>query len=70
MTASLAISAGANVKVVQRMLGHADAAMTLDLYGHLLGDDPTGVADALRREISIAAVSLRYVEPDLSDNTG
>nr|WP_234817875.1 tyrosine-type recombinase/integrase [Mycolicibacterium sphagni] len=26
--ASLAISAGANVKVVQRMLGHASAAMT------------------------------------------
>jgi integrase len=29
--ASLAISAGANVKVVQRMLGHASAAMTLDV---------------------------------------
>jgi integrase len=28
--ASLAISAGANVKAVQRMLGHASAAMTLD----------------------------------------
>jgi integrase len=27
--ASLAISAGANPKVVQRMLGHASAAMTL-----------------------------------------
>jgi integrase len=46
-TASLAISAGANVKVVQRMLRHATAAMTLDLYGHLLDDDLTGVADAL-----------------------
>jgi integrase len=29
--ASLAISAGANPKVVQRMLGHASAAMTLDV---------------------------------------
>jgi len=28
--ASLAVSAGANVKSVQRMLGHASAAMTLD----------------------------------------
>ena len=28
--ASLAISAGAHVEVVQRMLGHASAAMTLD----------------------------------------
>ncbi|MFJ2977664.1 tyrosine-type recombinase/integrase [Curtobacterium sp. NPDC087082] len=27
--ASLAISAGANVKAVQRMLGHSSAAMTL-----------------------------------------
>ncbi|ABQ72800.1 putative integrase [Mycobacterium tuberculosis H37Ra] len=38
-TASLAISAGANVKVVQRLLGHAAAAMTLDRHGHLLNDD-------------------------------
>jgi integrase len=58
-TASLAISAGANVKVVQRMLGHATAAMTLDLYGHLLDDDLSAVADALGREIETVAVSLR-----------
>ncbi|MGL5864002.1 MAG: hypothetical protein ACRCY9_22395 [Phycicoccus sp.] len=37
--ASLAISAGANVKAVQRMLGHASAAMTLDVYAGLFGDD-------------------------------
>jgi integrase len=29
--ASLAVSVGANVKSVQRMLGHASAAMTLDV---------------------------------------
>jgi integrase len=29
--ASLAVLAGANVKMVQRMLGHASAAMTLDV---------------------------------------
>jgi len=56
-TASLAISAGANVKVVQRMLGHATAAMTLDLYGHLLSDDLTSVATALGKAI-IAAQSI------------
>ena len=28
--ASLAVAAGTNVKAVQRMLGHASAAMTLD----------------------------------------
>jgi len=61
-TASLAISAGANVKVVQRLLGHATAAMTLDRYGHLLNDDLTGVADALGEAIDSTAVSLRYLE--------
>jgi integrase len=44
--ASLAISAGANVKVVQRMLGHASAAMTLDVYSDLFADDLDAVADA------------------------
>lgn len=37
--ASLAIHSGANVKTVQRMLGHASAAMTLDIYGHLWDDE-------------------------------
>ena len=37
--ASLAISAGANPKVVQRMLGHASAAMTLDVYADLFDSD-------------------------------
>jgi len=63
-TASLAISAGANVKVVQRLLGHATAAMTLDRYGHLLSDDLADVADALGKAIESAAVSLRYSEAD------
>jgi len=45
--ASLAISAGANVKVVQRMLGHKSAAMTLDTYADLFDDDLTGLADKL-----------------------
>jgi hypothetical protein len=37
--ASLMISSGANIKAVQRQLGHVSAAMTLDLYGHLYEDD-------------------------------
>jgi integrase len=45
--ASLAISAGANVKAVQRMLGHASAAMTLDTYADLFDDDLDAVAAAL-----------------------
>ena len=45
--ASLAISAGANVKAVQRMLGHSSAAMTLDTYADLFDDDLDAVAVAL-----------------------
>ncbi|MCV7382172.1 site-specific integrase [Mycobacterium alsense] len=45
--ASLAISAGANVKAVQTMLGHKSAALTLDTYADLFPDDLEAVADAL-----------------------
>jgi integrase len=34
--ASVWLGAGADPKVVQRILGHASAAMTMDLYGHLI----------------------------------
>jgi integrase len=44
--ASLAIRSGANVKVVQRLLGHKSATLTLDRYGHLFPDDLDAVADA------------------------
>ena len=33
--ASLAISSGANINVVQKLLGHKSAVLTLDKYGHL-----------------------------------
>lgn len=60
--ASLAITSGADVKVVQQMLGHASATMTLDLYGHLYGDRLDEVADrldALRTARRTPADSLR-----------
>jgi site-specific recombinase XerD len=41
----LAISAGAHVKVVQRMLGHASVAMTLDTYADLFDADLDTVAE-------------------------
>ncbi|UZF57079.1 site-specific integrase [Gordonia polyisoprenivorans] len=44
---SLAISAGANVKAVQTMVGHASAAMTLDTYADLFPDDLELVSAAL-----------------------
>jgi len=45
--ASIAISAGANVKQVQNMLGHASAAMTLDVYAGLFEGDVTALADLI-----------------------
>jgi integrase len=47
--ASLAIAAGADVKVIQIMLGHKDASMTFDIYGHLFPDCLDEVANALDR---------------------
>lgn len=57
--ASLAIAAGADVKVVQQMLGHADAAMTLNVYGHLFLDRLDEVADVLdaRRTQALASMA-------------
>jgi integrase len=57
--ASLAVSAGANVKAVQRMLGHAKASMTLDVYADLFDDDLDAVADTLDAVIRSAADPLR-----------
>jgi integrase len=37
--ASLGVSSGASVKHIQRMLGHQDAAMTLNVYAGLFDDD-------------------------------
>ncbi|QLQ37309.1 tyrosine-type recombinase/integrase [Micromonospora robiginosa] len=70
--ASLAVAEGANVKAVQRMLGHASAAMTLDVYADLFEDDLDQMADRLDRAAGRAAAdSARTagVGPDL-DATG
>jgi integrase len=45
--ASLVISAGASIKTVQRMLGHASAKVTLDIYGGLFEEDLETLADRL-----------------------
>ncbi len=62
--ASLAVSAGANVKAVQRMLGHKSAAMTLDVYSGLFDDDLDAVAERLDAATRNAGVPL--VRPEAS----
>jgi integrase len=57
--ASLAVSADANVKAVQRMLGHAKASMTLDVYADLFDEDLDDVADRLDTAIK-SAVAQRF----------
>jgi integrase len=52
--ASLAVAAGANVKAVQRMLGHASAAMTLDVYSGLFDDDLDTVAERMDQAATAA----------------
>lgn len=55
--ASLAIASGADVKVVQRMLGHASAAMTLDRYGHLWDHGLDDVASRMDDLIRVPGAS-------------
>ena len=46
-------------KAVQRMLGHAKASMTLDIYADLFDEDFDGVADRLDSAIRSTADQLR-----------
>lgn len=60
VAAGLMVSAGANVKVVQRQLGHASAAMTLDQYADLFDEDLESVAVAVDGRVSdVVGLSCR-----------
>jgi len=65
--ASLAVSAGANVKAVQRMLGHAKASMTLDVYADLFDDDLDVVADRLDTAIIKTSTTRKTSNPITAD---
>jgi integrase len=68
--ASLAVSAGANVKAVQAMLGHAKASMTLDVYADLFDDDLDTVGerlDAVARAASVGKVWASGTVADLDE---
>ncbi|MGK9222053.1 MULTISPECIES: tyrosine-type recombinase/integrase [unclassified Microbacterium] len=58
--ASLAVASGAHVKAIQRMLGHASAAMTLDVYADLFDDDLDAVA-ARMNEHRAAALGVSHL---------
>ena len=75
--ASLSISAGANVKAVQTMLGHASAVLTLDTYADLFPDDLEQVSAALDaarlKALEVAADQLRTGKeegPELENQSG
>ena len=57
--ASPAISAGANVKVLQTLLGHKTATLTLDRYGHLFPDDLGRIADAFGTAAQMSSSGTR-----------
>jgi hypothetical protein len=55
---------------VQRLLGDATAAMTVDRYGPSLTGDVPGVADALGKATERVAVALGYSELDYAKPRG
>jgi integrase len=56
--ATLLLSQGAHPKIVQERLGHADIAMTMNLYSHDTPDMQRDAADQLDAMISVAAARL------------
>ncbi|WP_456825328.1 tyrosine-type recombinase/integrase [Cellulomonas sp. P5_E12] len=50
--ASLAVAAGADIKALQSMLGHASASMTLDVYAGLFPGSLEAVADRLDGQLT------------------
>jgi integrase len=65
--ASLAISAGASVKAVQRMLGHSSAQITLDRCTHLFEDDLEGLAESMDARYGAAQVRPKCISERIVD---
>jgi integrase len=57
--AAAMIRAGATPKAVQTILGHASAAFTLTVYGHIFDADLDEVADALERTANVSVTGWR-----------
>ncbi len=58
--ASLAVSAGANVLALARMLGHRDPSVTLRVYADLFDTDLDAVAASLHSEFSRDGVGTKW----------
>jgi len=64
--ASLAVASGARVKAVQRMLGHASAAMPLDVYAGRFGDDLDALAERLDSAFLRSGVPSVFPGPEIA----
>ncbi|WP_433681925.1 tyrosine-type recombinase/integrase [Nocardia sp. CA-119907] len=64
--ASLAVSAGANVLALARLLGHKDAKETLNTYSDLFDDDLDKLADAIDKAYGCAQNVPADTEPEES----
>ena len=62
--ASLAVSAGANVLAVSRMLGHKDPSVTLRIYADLFDSDLDAVAVNLDAKIADSVQSVSKAPAD------
>lgn len=60
--ASIAVHAGANVKALQRMLGHASASMTLDVYADLFDSDLDDVARMVDAAVDVECPAVNRVQ--------
>jgi integrase len=57
------VSSAANIKAIQKMLGHASAAMTLEIYADLFDDDLEAVATALDEARARESVGKMWARP-------
>jgi len=53
------VKSGANVKAIQRQLGHTSAAMTLDVYADLFDEDLDSVGESMNELLLQSALKVR-----------
>ncbi|WP_341352518.1 tyrosine-type recombinase/integrase [Bifidobacterium imperatoris] len=66
--ASIAVHAGANVKGLQRMLGHSSAAMTLDVYADLFDSDLLDVTRMVDAAVQLESGAERECGQNVGKN--